>query len=343
MATPNFKKIASATTSPVSNTKRTEVTVKIKRNIFLTFDDGIQAGTEEVLALLKAKGVKATFFLTAVHVQYFIEKSKDRAKALAVLKDIYENHAIGNHSYLHANDFYANAYKDGIKVKGDGKKSEDKMSILDDFKMAHQVIEKYLGEMYGTKNIPFNKLLQAKNQKKAVARFPGRNTWYTKKIQDIHSSNSYDTKDEAKQLFDLGYEIFGWDAEWRMEFEFVEFATDYVNEKLSIGKMNFSDLEEAHPYFEMYAPENIGKDRLIDTWENVRDELLDLVYDGGLWDAIGKENEKVILLMHERAFRKGRKYKGKIDYEDSYYVDQLGKLIDYFLKIRSDFKTVDEY
>ena len=63
----------------------------VKREIYLTFDDGIQAGTEEVLALLKEKKVKATFFLTGIHLYYFIEKHKDRKQALNVLKDIYEN------------------------------------------------------------------------------------------------------------------------------------------------------------------------------------------------------------------------------------------------------------
>lgn len=36
---------------------------KVTREIYLTFDDGIQAGTEEVLELLKRKGIKGTFFL----------------------------------------------------------------------------------------------------------------------------------------------------------------------------------------------------------------------------------------------------------------------------------------
>lgn len=35
----------------------------VKREVYLTFDDGIQAGTEEVLEVLKETGVKGTFFL----------------------------------------------------------------------------------------------------------------------------------------------------------------------------------------------------------------------------------------------------------------------------------------
>lgn len=53
----------------------------VQREIYLTFDDGIQAGTEEVLQVLRDTGVKGTFFLTGIHLYYFIEKSKDRKKA----------------------------------------------------------------------------------------------------------------------------------------------------------------------------------------------------------------------------------------------------------------------
>ena len=35
----------------------------VQREIYLTFDDGIQAGTEEVLQLLKEKGIKGTFMV----------------------------------------------------------------------------------------------------------------------------------------------------------------------------------------------------------------------------------------------------------------------------------------
>ncbi len=317
---------------------------KIKREIYLTFDDGIQAGTEEVLAALKEKGVKATFYLTGIHVYYFIEKSKDRKKALNVLKEIYENHAIGNHSYSHVNDFYEKAYRDGVKYKGDGEKKADKRSIFDDFTKGKEVINGYLEEIYGKGAVKDKAIILAKEQTIPIARFPGRNTWYTNKIKDIDDDNGDDTKDEAKELFEKrGYQIYGWDTEWKMTFNFHDDAVKQVNDKKKKGSLDFSKEEDVHPFFDMYSAANIGKDRLTESWENVRNTLLDKVYDGGFGDDVGKTNTKVILLMHDRAFRKGKLVNNKVDLANTDYVDKLKSLIDYFIKIRAEFKTNDKY
>jgi hypothetical protein len=317
---------------------------KIKREIYLTFDDGIQAGTEEVLAVLKEKGVKATFYLTGIHVYYFIEKSKDRKKALGILKDIYENHAIGNHSYSHVNDFYQIAYSGGVKVKGDGSKDTDRRSILDDFTKCKETIYSYLDEIYGKGVVAHKETIMAKNQTIPIARFPGRNTWYTNKIKDIDSDNGGDTKEEAKELFDKRkYQIYGWDCEWKMTFNFHDDSVKHVKDKKDKGTMDFSKEEDAHPFFDMYSAANIGKDRLSESWENVRNTMLDKVYDGGLMDDVGKTNGKVVLLMHDRAFRKGKLINNKVDLSNTEYIDKLKNLIDYFLKIRAEFKTNDKY
>lgn len=318
----------------------------IKREVYLTFDDGIQAGTEEVLSLLKTKGIKGTFFLTGIHLHYFIEKSKDRNKALAVFKDIYENHIIGNHSYSHVNDFYKNAYKEGIKYKDDGSKDEDKMPLFTDFTKCKEQILLYLEEIYGKGAIKNKAVTLAKNQTIPLARFPGRNTWYTKKIIDIDSDNSQDTKDEAKELYDKrDYHVYGWDVEWKMHFQFKEKSVESVKDKVERKLMNYSISEEAHPYYDMYSKINIGKDRTIDKWETVRDKILDYAYDNP-WtplDKASKTKGKVILLMHERAFRKGKVINGKVDLTKTEYLDKLHNLIDYFLKIKAEFKTLDKY
>lgn len=318
----------------------------LKREVYLTFDDGIQAGTEEVLSLLNAKGIKGTFFLTGIHLYYFIEKSKDRKKALGVFKDIYENHIIGNHSFSHVNDFYANAYKDGIKYKGDGGKKEDKMPLFTDFTKCKEQILYYLEEIYGKASIKNKDVTLAKNQTIPLARFPGRNTWYTKKIIDIDSDNSQDTKDEAKELYDKrDYQVYGWDVEWKMEFKFKEESVDKVKGKVEKKTMDFSNQEEAHPYYDMYSKENIGKDRTKEAWETVRDKILDYAYDNP-WtftDKASKTKGKVILLMLERAFRKGKLINDKVDLSKTDYLDKLSNLIDYFLKIKAEFKTLDKY
>jgi peptidoglycan-N-acetylglucosamine deacetylase len=60
--------------------------------VALTFDDGPDMHTDEILTILKAENVKGTFFLTGNE----IEKYSDAAKRIAE-----EGHEIGNHSYSH--------------------------------------------------------------------------------------------------------------------------------------------------------------------------------------------------------------------------------------------------
>lgn len=65
----------------------------LKKKIALTFDDGPNADyTVDLLAGLKERGVKATFFLLGKEV----EKSPDIVKQMQE-----EGHLIGNHSYEH--------------------------------------------------------------------------------------------------------------------------------------------------------------------------------------------------------------------------------------------------
>lgn len=65
----------------------------LKKKIALTFDDGPNADyTVELLAGLKERGVKATFFLLGKEV----EKSPEIVKQMQE-----EGHLIGNHSYEH--------------------------------------------------------------------------------------------------------------------------------------------------------------------------------------------------------------------------------------------------
>lgn len=70
------------------------------KTIYLTFDDGIQDGTEEVLNVLEETGIKATFFLVGNHVLFFLRKN--RQKLMRILNEVYLKHSIGNHSFSHA-------------------------------------------------------------------------------------------------------------------------------------------------------------------------------------------------------------------------------------------------
>lgn len=62
---------------------------KESKNVYLTFDEGYEAGyTEKILEVLKQNDVKATFFITAHYVN---------TNAELVQKMIDDGHIIGNH------------------------------------------------------------------------------------------------------------------------------------------------------------------------------------------------------------------------------------------------------
>jgi Predicted xylanase/chitin deacetylase len=63
-----------------------------EKTIYLTFDDGPSDKTQEILSILKAKDIKATFFVVG----------KTDAQSLQDMQDIVSaGHAIGMHSYSH--------------------------------------------------------------------------------------------------------------------------------------------------------------------------------------------------------------------------------------------------
>lgn len=66
-----------------------------KKVIYLTFDNGFEAGyTERILDTLKKENVKATFFLTG----HYLTSASDLVKRI-----VEEGHTIGNHSDKHPN------------------------------------------------------------------------------------------------------------------------------------------------------------------------------------------------------------------------------------------------
>ena len=72
----------------IENIKKHNSDDNIKREIYLTFDDGLEQGTEEILELLKEKKIKATFFLIGKRIESFYKR--DKTLCLKLLKDIYE-------------------------------------------------------------------------------------------------------------------------------------------------------------------------------------------------------------------------------------------------------------
>lgn len=199
-----------------------------------------------------------------------------------------------------------------------------------------------MDEIYGKGIITNRSIPLSKNQTIAFARFPGRNTWYTESIKSIDSDNNEDTKQEAKKLYDeRGYQVYGWDVEWHMDFAFAKHSQELINKP----NVDFSKDEDAHPYYDMYSANNIKFDRVQDSWEKIKNELLDYVYHSPYQplDDISKTKGKVILLMHERAFRKGKLINGKIDLSNTEEADKLKELINSLKKIKVEFKTLDKY
>lgn len=72
------------------------------KSVALTFDDGPSPDTLKILDILKAKNIKATFFLIGSRV----EKYPEIAKRIAL-----EGHEIGNHSYSHPIFLFCRASK----------------------------------------------------------------------------------------------------------------------------------------------------------------------------------------------------------------------------------------
>lgn len=132
---------------------------KQKKKIYLTFDDGPNKGTMNVLQAVKEEQVPVTFFLVAEHA--FASPWQQR-----VWDSLQTTHNIElcNHSESHAHNRYSSFYLDPQKVIEDFKRSEARLGL-----------------------------------KNNVVRAPGRNTWRLDSIQftDIKSSGA--TLDSLKK------------------------------------------------------------------------------------------------------------------------------------------------
>lgn len=298
-------------------------TTEIKE-VFLTFDDGLQPGTQEVLLLLEKLNVTATFFLTGIHVKSFIEKT-NRNLGLKMLKEIYTKHQIANHSYSHANDYYENYYSQGLKIGKDAHGKFIYRTVLKDFQLNDETINKYLVEA-GIK-------VDSKAQYK-TARFPGRNTWWGSEFKDAHS----DTKEEAQALYNAGYSLYGWDTEWNMNFEIVNIAKTKIQSEVDKNKLDWSNEQHTHPFYDLYKDEYINKDRVTETYTVVLEDIEDMAestFQFG-FDDVSRKSGKVILLMHERAFRYGKD-------KDLTEILKLGSLILALKDKGFSFKRMNEY
>jgi chitin disaccharide deacetylase len=72
----------------------------IPGRVFLTFDDGPIDATLDVLDVLKQKGIKASFFVNAIHLEGAGGEREGRAGE-ALRRVVEEGHMLGNHSHDH--------------------------------------------------------------------------------------------------------------------------------------------------------------------------------------------------------------------------------------------------
>ncbi len=111
--------------------------VKQKKKIYLTFDDGPNKGTKNVLDIVQQENIPVTFFIVGEHVFASIDQNQvwDSLKAA-------KNIEICNHSYTHAHNRYDKFYLDPATVVKDMERTKEEL-------------------------LPAN----------AIVRAPGRNSW----------------------------------------------------------------------------------------------------------------------------------------------------------------------
>ncbi len=182
-----------------------------KKTVYLTFDDGIQPGTKEMYELLKKNKVRATFFMTGAHAKH------SEAQEKGLLKKIREDpdFEIGNHSNSHANQRYEGFYESGGLLLPSGKRR----SVLDDFRACDKTLSALL-------ELPSSHMFIS-------ARLPGRDTWRVNGVPPITSGNwlwsklNRDSYEEAEELKNAGYQVYGWDSEWEMDFKGTNQHSDF--------------------------------------------------------------------------------------------------------------------
>lgn len=145
--------------------------------IYLTFDDGPLAGTDDVIAVLNAKQAKGTLFMVGAHVSSDWRRHQlDAAHSSRFVQ-------VANHSTTHANRQYSEYYR-------------NPRAVVEGFQQATRTLRIA--------------------QRPIRARLPGRNTWRVGNIVQNDPVNSGDSGAAADLLATAGYRIYGWDVEWGM-------------------------------------------------------------------------------------------------------------------------------
>jgi peptidoglycan/xylan/chitin deacetylase (PgdA/CDA1 family) len=96
--------------------------VKKKKKIYLTFDDGPNKGTKNVLDIVQQEEIPVTFFIVGEHVFASIGQTQTW-DSLKLAKNI----ELCNHSYTHAHNRYEKFYDKPDSVVNDMKRTQDEL------------------------------------------------------------------------------------------------------------------------------------------------------------------------------------------------------------------------
>jgi len=142
--------------------------------IYLTIDDAPLNGSAYLDSIIRAEKIKTNIFLVGnpIHGSARFKKYHEKLEQNPFIE-------IYNHSYSHANNRYADYYKDSQAVVDDFEKNQL------DFNIQHK-----------------------------IARLPGRNFWQVGEKKKNHRQSGAEA---GVLLADNGYKVFGWDVEWNYE------------------------------------------------------------------------------------------------------------------------------
>ncbi len=105
--------------------QRNDADTSTKRTIYLTFDDGPNAGTPVVMDILKQEGLPATFFLIGMHVNELPHAKQYLAQLRAM-----PNVELCNHSYTHGyKNHFEQFYADVTGSEADFKNCADSVGF----------------------------------------------------------------------------------------------------------------------------------------------------------------------------------------------------------------------
>lgn len=269
--------------------------------VYLTFDDGPEAGTAEVYGLLRSLGVRGTFFLVGENAAHY-----EQHVAPGFLNRLYADTSMqtANHSHTHAHQFYSSFYDTGLRVHAvtlepDSVASHPavRRSVLMDFEYASIAFTAALtGRTIARPTDPAHDFRGTLDLSKLTghsrwlpARMPGSNIWRLPGISK-EGWNLGDRLDEANELQTNGYRIYGWDDEFGMNFQ----VKEHQRIEYEAGR---------HGHLDLYDARFIDLDRPNETGEAVFDRVKG---EFDAWFPDLTKPKKLVLLMHEREFRRYR-------------------------------------